>query len=748
MPELCDFRRMFQVIRRRMWLWAGAAVLVIHLCAAVSLPGLQTGTGLRDRFLPEDPAVLGLLEEAQVFGSSEPLAVLIEPVELAEMAPMLREMERWCVELERLPGIFRASGPQDLAVPAWSDERGWGTQRAGELADPVRALSNHPLARTGFLRRDGRGLAILIDLEPTLASDFPARAATYRALENWRSQQSESQRMRVVGVLALEQRTASLVIRDSARLVAVLILVLGGLLSVSLGSPALAAWCVTAALLNVLSTFGLIALFGIRLSALSFAAAPIVLSVGLLDNVHIAYVFRRLRPGRAPGDAAAQARDELLVPCGWTTVTTVVALAALCASPVPQVRQFGLIGAIGASMAWATSLGLLPMLFARFRFIATPTRVEREKPTEASTRRWAGLYRSRVPLIAAIVLVVAFAPGLRRLELVAEYPRVFGDGHPITTELEEIEAQWGGVATVSFLLTPKPGHAVYDEAVIERLRDFHSLLATRDLVTGVASPFVLAAAGLRSYEQRFGSEPPEQQRRELLANLGSDPEHDESMPQWYNADTDTYRIVARVRMMQPELFSQLDSDLRGLSGGLDEFFTVRLSGWPLAYKHLEKTLLRELATSMSWVALLVAGLLLVAFRDPRLWIAAIIANAVPVVVVFGALGSWGMGFGTALLMTPGLALGLIVDDTLHAGLSLRDARAHDPVASAQALAKVRAPLAITSAILICLALGLMASELSMNRAMGAVLGPIIALAWIADTVLLPVLLRYLWPGAR
>jgi hypothetical protein len=173
---------------------------------------------------------------------------------------------------------------------------------------------------------------------------------------------------------------------------------------------------------------------------------------------------------------------------------------------------------------------------------------------------------------------------------------------------------------------------------------------------------------------------------------------------------------------------------------LEEFFEVRLSGWPLAYKHLETRLLDELVSSVGLVVTVLLVLLFVALRDSRLWLASVVANAAPVVIVFGTLGLTGFGFGTALLLIPGLALGLSVDDTIHTGLSLRRCSSREPDALAGALSETRRPLLLTSAVLVLFSVVLQGSDVAMNRAMGAMLGPILIPAWLADAVRLPSLL--------
>ncbi len=213
------------------------------------------------------------------------------------------------------------------------------------------------------------------------------------------------------------------------------------------------------------------------------------------------------------------------------------------------------------------------------------------------------------------------------------------------------------------------------------------------------------------------------------------------------------RIIVRLRSMQPELLPALMRDLDGFREGLGDLFEVRLSGWPLLYTNLETTLARELLESFALAAGAVALLMLVALRSLRWWLLSLLPNLVPLCLVLGGLGASGVGFNSGLLLAPAIALGLVVDDTIHFVFALRSAL-HSQLPSqlrartsriddALRAALERAGTAITLTSLILMA-GFGVLTLTVfrgSRLLGTVMVAVIATAWMADLVLLPALLR-------
>lgn len=138
--------------------------------------------------------------------------------------------------------------------------------------------------------------------------------------------------------------------------------------------------------------------------------------------------------------------------------------------------------------------------------------------------------------------------------------------------------------------------------------------------------------------------------------------------------------------------------------------------------------------------LAVGGILLAWLRNARTFLAAIVANIVPAVIVAGIVGCAEIPWSLALLPAPALLLGLGVDDTIH--VLWRKGRAREARRGRQILLAARRAgpaLIATTFVLAGSAATLSLSALTVNRDLGLVLplGFLVALA--ADLTLLPAL---------
>ncbi|MEE8312206.1 MAG: MMPL family transporter, partial [Candidatus Binatia bacterium] len=523
--------------------------------------------------------------------------------------------------------------------------------------------------------------------------------------------------------------------RDVAIIAAPVLIALAALLTFGLGSAASAGTVLVTSLLNLSATLGTAAILGWQVSQFSFIVMPVVLTVGLLDGIHLAMAVRQARTtdgvrGSHDGDAAVRtAIVEVFAPCAWTTATTAAGFCVLTASSIPQIRQFGALSAVGTVWALFTSFVLLPGLLARLR---PPTTSLSTSRLAAISRRIAHMKRPGLVVAATLIVLAATAPGLARVRVAADFPRLFDRDHEITVELERIERDWGGIASVSFLLTPLPGHELGDSEVIERLSSFGRLLAQRELVTSVVSPLDVV-----------GTAPTDPAAIERLIAQASAGPSARLLSELLDSPTDTLRVVARVRMMQPEKFPALAADLEGFRAGLEDLFEVKLAGWPLVFKNLETRLLDELLSSFALAFGVVAILMGFALGATRWWLAALIPNLAPLWIVLGGLGLAGSGFSSGLLLAPGIALGLVVDDTIHFVSALRrqsrDSRSlRDAIESA--IDRTGAALTLTSAVLVAGFGTLLLSAFRGNQTLGAVMVAVVLVAWLADLVVLPAVL--------
>jgi uncharacterized protein len=85
---------------------------------------------------------------------------------------------------------------------------------------------------------------------------------------------------------------------------------------------------------------------------------------------------------------------------------------------------------------------------------------------------------------------------------------------------------------------------------------------------------------------------------------------------------------------------------------------------PIVYK-AQQALLTSLMESTKWSFLTITPLMMLVARSWRAGAVAMLPNALPVLVVFGAMGWMGVEVDVGSMMTASIALGVAVDDTIH-----------------------------------------------------------------------------------
>ena len=722
------------MLRRVGFNCAFLVTLAVYVLLGTGLASFEWAEELRDRFLIDDPALAALESEEALFGSGEPLYVLVQWLDGPVPSTLRDDLDRWTDELRRLNGVADVLTVLDLPTVVWRSPANWlfESQRDADL--PLAAVFRGSLARKNLVRRDSKGTVIALSLDPDRTRRFSDRRELLTKLEGWRAGQSARYTYRFAGTLPFQDRVVGVADRDVRRIFPVVLILSVFVLYFATRSVATVIVLISLAIMNVAVTFGLSSWAGWEVSRSSTVVAAVIFAIGLLDNVHIAYAYARESSARESSDNESTlfgVLAELWRPCALTTLTTAVGFSVLLTSSLPQVRQFGWLALVGSVVALVTSFAVLPFVLLR---------------TGAATSGFGSVLALRVGelrkkswLVGSVLVFAGVATlGLTKLSVRADFPRLFSADHPLVAEMEKIEEQWGGLATVSFLVRAKEPNAAISDAGLERLAGFLSLLGRRELVTSVSSPMDVFLEAQQTFRYTFERAMTPEEKRHLVEQFLV---MDGGLP---SVSDGVMRVVARVRMMDPDGFPSLSSDLHGFRENLSEFYDVELGGWPLLFKNIERRLVEDLFRSFLLAFVLVLPLLYFCAGSLRLWMLALIPNVLPVVLVVGGLGLSGMGLSSGILMAPGIALGLVVDDTVHFVTQVRRQLAeqhHVTGAIEEALRTTGATLTVTTVLLILAFAGLLLSEFSANRVLGAVMMMIAALAWFADIVVLPAILE-------
>jgi hypothetical protein len=145
-----------------------------------------------------------------------------------------------------------------------------------------------------------------------------------------------------------------------------------------------------------------------------------------------------------------------------------------------------------------------------------------------------------------------------------------------------------------------------------------------------------------------------------------------------------------------------------------------------------------------YAVLIISGIILIALKDVRLGLLSLVPNLLPAALAFGVWGLFVGQVNMAVAVVTGMALGVIVDDSVHFLTKYQLARKNDKLSAERAVVSafsgVGTALLVTTIILVAGFAILAQSSFGLNSAMASLTAIALFMALLADLTILPALL--------
>lgn len=719
--------------RLRLACRAGVALVLLCLLAAPFAARVGVDNRLELWVAPEGEQAERYARFREDFGSDEFLLVAFAGEWLTQ--PALAAQERALERLEALPHVRRVSGPPAVRRDLLEDP------------DDLEALREELLA-TPFYRRflvSATGEAAGLLVETALPPEPTARAELVRgaraALAPLRDAGLEAH---LVGPPVLNVALDELSRREGARTFPVaftLSLALVALAFRALRPALVAGACAGAALLL---TFGAMGAAGRSLNLVTAVLPALLWVLALAGTLHLLARERAHRAaGRSPRAALAAALAEVAGPCAMAAVTTALGFASLLAADMRPVRELGAFAALGVLIGLLVQLTLAPALVRAIGPGSGPA--PGPAPGRAILER-VGLFATAHPrgviagAAAAVVLVALSLPHLRvESDPLSFLPRTSETARAYAFVAEQLTGFYSlelVVDTPESWLAPEvwPPLDALQEAVgaepgvarvlspLDFLRHLHALSRGRaDGSYRLPEDEGAATRSMRLYDAFGGG-----QRTRLVAEGGR-----------------RVRLSALVDVMPSGAFRSIvdgaDRALASLPPGYSGHTTGVVLRLVDAQLGLVESQLRSFGLAFATVfACVGAGL-----RSLRLLLVSVLPNLLPVAAAFAAMVALGIALDAATVMMASVALGIAVDDTVHLLSAYRRGRrgpASRGAAARAALGEVGPAMWVTTAASCVGFAALLTSSFAPIRWFGALATLALAVALLADAVVVPALL--------
>ena len=485
---------------------------------------------------------------------------------------------------------------------------------------------------------------------------------------------------------------------------------------------------------------------GIGLTPPSASAPTIITTLAVADSIHLLVsMFNRMRAGHSQRDSLLYSIRVNGKPIFLTSLTTALGFLSMNFSDSPPFHDLGNITAIGVMAAWIYSIVLLPILisFVPLKSKATLTKLD-DKMGKLGVYV-ASSYKS--VLTVSVFISVIFLSLIPLNEINDDFVKYFDETVQYRKDTDWISRNLTGVNQVQFSLPSGESNGVSDPVFIEKVSNFTTWANKEPVVTHVQSisdTFKRLNRDLNAGDPAFYRIP---NTRELAAQYLL--LYELSLP--YGLDlnnqldinkSSTQVIVTIDDMTTNELRAWIARAENYLADELD--FNLTAVGPTVMFAYISERNIQSMLLGTLVAVFLISGVILIALRDVRLGIISLIPNLLPAALAFGL---WGLLVGQvnmAVAVVAGMALGVVVDDSVHFlskyQIARRDLKlsAHDAVISA--FNGVGTALVVTTLILTAGFAILAQSTFGVNSYMAMLTGLALVIALIADMTLLPALL--------
>lgn len=461
-------------------------------------------------------------------------------------------------------------------------------------------------------------------------------------------------------------------------------------------------WRIVLAALAVIATstawtMALMSLFGRPLNLVVVTMPAILSVVTVTQAMHTMTRFFHQSSSLSRAEAWTRGLKEILPPSLSCTATTAAGFASLATSSILPVRDLGIFTALGVAICFILSFTLFPTLLefsSRIRPRSAPD-VSGWWEVSRATRYCNWLRRSRWKIVAVTGLGVVFGlVGLTQIRVESHILEFFPKSHRIPVNYFSIEKNLIGLTPIDLVFSG-PRDVLLSDHALESYRKFLEKTVAeepmaRQVVSVLLEPtrgkkleFVMTPAELR---EAVGGE-------DLPAELASFVHFDKDritlrtmvMCETRSSNA-TYEMMERLnaRLKTENIGPQVEAEIAGPT-------PLLIEGQVL--------LLRTQIESFGVALAVVAIVLMVAFRDWRKALMGIAPNLIPILITLGLMGWLGIPLNTATVTVAGIALGIIVDDTIHFLHQFSVARKNGnapPEAVERALLGMAKPAAVSS----------------------------------------------------
>ena len=635
-----------------------------------------------DKYMPQDhPAFVYSDQAEEWFGINDGIIVAIENQKGVFNAATLDTLKQLTRRLQKMDEIEKADvtslytadnivGTEDgMDVKAFYKSVPKTDEDLNELQENV---ENNEMTFGRLVSYDKTVTVIIAEIrDDVFTQEF------YEEILNLVNEyETQDIKIHVAGRPIVEGTMALLGPADMKKMVPIVLLVITLVLFVMLRSVKSTLLTMSVVFFSTLWVFGLMALLGIPIYAVSTMIPVMLIAIGVADGIHLyshLQLFLRKTPSATKKEASVDMIKNMWKPVVMTSITTAIGFVSLLTSQVYPIKYFGIFTAFGVLMAMVFSLTVIPaglMIFGLPKVKAAKKSGNLESNLAFGFAAKILKRRSASIIITAVIIVVSIV-GMQKIWINSSFLDKFEKDSDIVLTDQFINSHFGGTTSLNLVLDADGKKDAFKNPDILKLVEKMQNKVENDLEV-VGTSFTLTDyvnrmnKVMNADKEEFNVIPDSQDmvaQYLLLYEMSGDPENLNKV-----VDYD-YEKLNVTFQLKSDNSKAINSALDVIHEFEDDFekqgVTMKYAG--SGYKGLVFTDLILEGQIMSLILSLLIVIILLSFMFKNIKLGLI--GAVPIIVTalisFGTMGFLDIPLSTTSALLSSIAIGIGIDYAVH-----------------------------------------------------------------------------------
>ncbi len=745
------------VIRYRWWIIAGTLCLVIAVASGARFlgfttdyrvffskenPQLEAFEALQNTYTKEDNAMIAIEpKDGQVF-TRETLKIVEEVTKQSWQIP-------YSIRVDSVTNFqYTSADGDDLVVQDLVENA--ETFSDADLERVKQIALAEPLLRDRLINPDTTMTAVnvTINLPAKSITEVPEVVAFVRGMADDIRAKYPDVNVYLTGVMFMNNSFSEAGQGDMQTLIPIMYLLVIAIMLAILRSVTATLTTVLVIAFSIMTGMGFAGWMGIKLTPVSANAPTIILTLAVADSIHILItLLHEMRRGKSKREAIIEALRINHQPVFITSVTTAIGFLSLNFGDSPPFWHLGNTVAMGVMAAYVYSVGFLPAALS-----VLPLNVKgRNKNGTQWFDRFADfvIQRRKILLWSTLTVIMLIAVQIPRIEINEKFNQYFDTRYQFRLDNDHVVDNLTGFYSINYSLGAGESGGISNPEYLAKVEEFANWYRKQPGVTYVST----LTDTMKRLNKNMHNDDPAYYRlpdsRELSAQYLL--LYELSLPfgldlnNQINIDKSSTKLQGVLESISTRDALDLeDRAQQWLKDNAPPHMASNGSSPLIMFSHIAKRNLESMMTGTLLALLLISVILIAALRSFKIGLLSIVPNTLPVLMTFGIWGILYKEVGFAVAVVAPVALGIIVDDTVHFLSKYLRARREQGKSPEDAVRysfhTVGTALWVTSLILTAGFFVLSYSGFTMTSHLGAMTMIAILSALLADFLFLPPLL--------